>query len=316
MSDLSPINFVTGTLGAGKSYFAMRYVMQYLVLGKPVMCNFDLVGDWAATIQLLRRPGYERLVRSEKLGRFAFRPDSSVRLREARERQEIRGLAFRYDMQDDLYDYRLPGVGEDRGLIVLDEGALRMNSREWSDRAKREKEQYGTSLRSIQWYVNMRKMGWSLLVLAHSEDMLDNQVRHMGGAIIRCRNLSKLRLPIVKIPLFRKPRFVAIHKWPETKPVHIYAREVYGLNKQIADHYVSMEEFDANPDKVGLRPQTVARPPRAIFPAQPGLTYDHASGAARSERQRASTAPEQDEGSPGSVGDGAPGGAARSGTDG
>ncbi len=241
MSDLSPINFVTGTLGSGKSYFAMRYVRDYLREGKIVATNFELTGEWWRTW-------------SKSSGLLA-------RLRADEQADYMRGWqmrenAYRFDVPDDLYDFRLPGEGEDRGLIVLDEGALRMNSREWASRAKDEKERYGTGLRSLQWYINMRKLGWSCLILAHSEDQLDNQVRAMGGAIIRCRNLKKLKIPVVGWTMFRKPRFVAVHVWPETKPVHIYKREIYGLNLSVATHYRSLEQFEANPQTLGIRYQS------------------------------------------------------------
>lgn len=241
MSDLSPINFVTGTLGSGKSYFAMRYVRDYLREGKIVATNFELTGEWWRTWS--RSSGLLARLRADLEADYM-------------RGWEMRDRAYRFDVPDDLYDFRLPGEGEDRGLIVLDEGALRMNSREWASRAKDEKERYGTGLRSLQWYINMRKLGWSCLILAHSEAQLDNQVRAMGGAIIRCRNLKKLKIPILGWNMFRKPRFVAVHIWPETKPVHIYKREIYGLDLSVARHYRSLEQFEANPQTLGIRFQS------------------------------------------------------------
>ncbi len=269
MSDLSPINFVTGTLGSGKSYFAMRYVRDYLREGKVVATNFEFTGDWWRTW-------------SKSSGVIA-------RLRATAEADyqrgwEMRDKAFRFDVPDDLYDFRLPGDGEDRGLIVLDEGALRMNSREWASRAKEEKERYGTGLRSLQWYINMRKLGWSCLILAHSEEQLDNQVRAMGGAVIRCRNLKKLKLPIVGWSLFRKPRFVAVHVWPETKPVHIYKREFYGLDLSVAGHYRSLEQFEANPQTLGIRFQS--RPVKVGINRTPFPNWDRAAARRPAEAVR------------------------------
>jgi len=293
VSDLSPINFVTGTLGSGKSYLATRYIFKYLAAGKVVACNFDLVGPWWDTVHELRQSKLRGLMEEFSLG-----PDLGIR--EAGERYEarakIRELAYRFDVQDDLYDYRLPGEGEDRGLLVLDEQALQMNSRNWEERKKKDAQRYGgNTMRALQFYINMRKLGWSSLVLSHSHEQLDNQLRHMGGAIIRCRNLSKVNIPFTRRSMFKKPRFVAIHIWPETKPVHIYRREVYGLNMRLARHYKSMEEFDANPEPLGIRFQTPPYRKVAQYPPQHKFTWD-SGGANRQqwarEKLRRNIAPE------------------------
>ncbi len=267
---LAPINFVTGTLGSGKSYLAQRYAADYLRRGKIVATNYDFVGRWWETIQLMRGGGI-----FEKMERFNQPPPTLMDHRARMvERAEILKLAYRFDVQDDLYDYRLPGEGEDRGLLIMDEQALQMNTRNWEERKKRELEAYGNAMRSLQFYINMRKLGWSALIISHSHEQLDSQLRHMGGAIIRCRNLAKVNIPFTTVKMFRKPRFVAIHIWPETKPAHIFKREVYGLDLPIASMYKSMDEFDANPERLGFRHQSRPLPKVAIYPAQPKFTWD------------------------------------------
>lgn len=232
---LNPINFVTGTLGSGKSYFAMKYVRDYIAEGKVVACNFDLQGDWWKTWMPKK---VRRLPESEQ---WAWQ-------RDARER------ALRFDVPEDMYDYRLPGEGEDRGLLIIDEGGLRMNSRAWQERKTRDIAKYGTAVKSLELYINMRKLGWSCMILAHSQKQLDNQVQDLGGAIVRLRNFQRVKMPLVGISLSKRPKFLAIHLWPEVGA--ILKREFYGLDMKVARHYRSMETFDADPTSNGLRRQS------------------------------------------------------------
>lgn len=233
---LNPINFVTGTLGSGKSYFAMRYVREYLAAGKIVACNFDLRGDfWRSWMP-------KKVRREPDIVQWQWMRNCRLR-------------ALRYDVPEDLYDYRLPGEGEDRGLLVIDEGGLRMNSRAWQERKSADKEKYGktagAAVKSLELYINMRKLGWSCLILAHSQKQLDNQVQDLGGAIIRLRNFQRVKMPLVGVPLSKHPKFLAIHLWPEVNA--ILKRELYGLDLTTARHYQSMETFDADPVSEGVR---------------------------------------------------------------
>lgn len=289
---LAPINFVTGTLGSGKSYIGMRYIFHYLVGNKPIAANFDLVGNWWETVADLRRSSiWDRLDRWDKKERGLQAAGDRYR-----EMGEIRKLAYRFDVQDDLYDFDLPGEGEDRGLLVLDEQALTMNARNWEDRKRRETAQYGNNMKSLQFYINMRKLGWSALVLAHSHEQLDSQLRMMGGAVLRCRNLAKVTIPMTSIRMFKKPRFIVLHIWPETKPVHVFKKEVYGLNLRIANHYQSMQTFDATPEKLGMRFQAPPLQKVAYYPAQPRYTFD--LGARKRLRERLGTTVEDLAGAP------------------
>lgn len=261
----APISFVTGPLGSGKSYFAMRYIFKYLYAGKLIACNFDLHGDFAKTLSEM---GFSR--------RRSWTPEQRVAWA-----HECRERALKFDIQDDLYNYELPGEGEDRGLLVIDEAGLSMNSRQYSHRQKKDAARYGegAALKSLEFYINMRKKGWSSLILAHSSNHLDNQVRDMGGQIIKLRNLARIKVPFTPFKMARKPRFVAIHIVPDTKPAMIHKREIYGLNIAIANHYRSMETFDADPEAGHGTRRQAQNVKLARQPYQPFYTWD--GGAAR-----------------------------------
>jgi hypothetical protein len=240
----------------------MRRVDEYIRAGKIVACNFDLVGSW-----------YRTMARKNQ-GRLAVyfgRKDPDVHRQRYAVELEMRSRAYRFDVPDDLYGFDLPGDPdeENRGLLVLDEGALRLNARNSVDRLKRAEKEHGHKLKELEFYVNMRKLGWTCLILAHSPKMLDSQVQDLGGAEVRLRNFARVRMPLVGIPMAKNPRFLAIHYWPEVRS--ITGREFYGLDKTIARHYRSMQRFSAAESELtnGLRLQCA---PALI--AQPVETYD------------------------------------------
>jgi hypothetical protein len=232
---LNPISYVTGTLGSGKSYYGMRQVFRYLKDGKVVATNFDLVGDWWRSVAHSSGGFKAKLFKRQAEGVYA-------------KQQQVRSSAYRYDVPDDLYGFELPGDPdkEDRGLLVLDEGALRLNNRNNRERLKRAEAMHGHQLKELEFYVNMRKLGWTCLIIAHSSKMLDSQIQDLGGAEVRLRNFARVKMPIIGVPMSKNPRFLAIHYWPEVRA--ITGREFYGLNITVARHYRSMERFSSSAD--------------------------------------------------------------------
>lgn len=249
----------------------MRMVMDYLSRGKVVAANFDLTGTWWDTA---RKMGKATSL-GEPQGAYLWS-------RGCRER------ALRYDNMDDLYDYTLPGTGEDRGLLVYDEGGLNLNKRTRRTREKRDELRHDNELATMQFYINMRKRGWTCLILAHSAKHLDDQVQDLGGSIIRLRNFARVKLPIIGVGVTKNPRFLAIHYWPEVGA--ITKRELYGLNLKIARHYQSMEEFSYMPETQGLRLQAPLQLCTAGVPTfeewDSGTAAARTAGAPAAERGR------------------------------
>lgn len=273
MSVLNSISFVTGPLGCGKSYFAMKHVIEYLAAGKIVATNFDLTGGWW---MVARHYG----AKSKRLsGRAAY--DWST---------ECMERAYRFDVQDDLYDFDLPGSGEDRGLLVLDEAGLNMNSRLYQLRQKKDKDLHNNPIKSLEFYINMRKRGWTCLVLAHSSEHVDNQVQSMGGGIIKLRNFARVKVPVVGISLAKNPRFLARYFTPDISSTIPEYRQIYGLDKRIADCYQSMQTFDFQPESLGLRLQ---REGWILTPPNDGCDIEALRAAWRgaTPRERRSPAP-------------------------
>ncbi|MGI8541661.1 MAG: zonular occludens toxin domain-containing protein [Rubrobacteraceae bacterium] len=269
---VNAITFVEGPLGCGKSYFAQRHVLDYLARGKVVALNYELRGAWWLTAR-----------RQSKKGK-------KLNDRAAHEWERgARNNAYRFDHMDELYEYRFPVKAEDQGLLVFDEGGLNLNKRMQKDRQKADEIVHDNPLATIQFYINMRKRGWTCLILAHSHDHVDSQVQDMVGGKVKLRNFAKVLVPVFKIPVSKNPRFLAFHYMGGmTKPV---ASEWYGLNYRVASHYQSLDEFELNPPKLGLRLQADTMKGRnwsdePVAGAGVGLGGDRGAGTPAAERGR------------------------------
>ena len=237
------INFVTGQLGSGKSYYATRMAFSYLAQGKYVALNYDLRGRWYGTA-----------------AGMSYTKKGLLKDTPAERYQPLRSMAahcFRFDEIGDLHEWVLPGdpEQEDRGLLVLDEGALRHNSRSYRENMSKAKARHGDDLADLAFFVNMRKRGWTCLMLAQDLEMLDKQLRMTGVTEIQLRNFARMRLPFIKSTVAKNPKFLAVHYQHQKVSMRV-GRDWFGLNKKIANHYKSLALFDRMEDvgSLGMRP--------------------------------------------------------------
>ncbi|WP_165398936.1 zonular occludens toxin domain-containing protein [Shewanella maritima] len=89
------------------------------------------------------------------------------------------------------YDGVLKGKFNDdeAGLMVLDEGAVWLNSRDYrnSDR--------GNMVKKV---VHLRKQGWHVLLIVQDEEMLDKQARDaLGEHVVYCQRTDRMKMPIL-----------------------------------------------------------------------------------------------------------------------
>lgn len=262
---LQAINMVTGHLGAGKSYYGVRKAFQYLAAGKFVMLNFDLIGPWYSTAASLTFSKKQKLRGS---------PGFYERMR------YILRHCYRFYDQSQLYEWTLPGdpAKEDRGLLVVDEAGLRNNTKTWKERGDKAKEETGDQLAELEWFVHMRKLGWTCLMLTQDSDMVDKQVRGTTSNEIHLRNLQKVKLPLVGKPVSRKPFFIAVNYYHEGKSKMINGRESYRLDKKLARHYKSNYMFSRRTAEQMSRPhlmydwdEAMRLQPVPFDPAEPVL---------------------------------------------
>lgn len=173
------IEIFQGTPGSGKSYGAVYRIVECLMQGKTVVANINLVSGWS---QKLARRSFEGLWR---------------------DRSELASLyRSRYIVSSDPQEIsriRLRGRGESRGLIVLDECHLIFNSRDWRN-----------SMQWIKFFSQHRKLGWDVLLVSQNVDAIDTQIRYLAEFHTSIRNLRKMRIPILGLPLSPWPMFLCV----------------------------------------------------------------------------------------------------------
>lgn len=154
-----PNYIITGRLGTGKSLQAVGKIQDYLLEGRVVAANFDL--------------NLEKLVGHNKKETKCFRlPD-----------------------QPTPEDIKSVGLGslrrgeENHGLLVLDEAALFLNTRDFSNKDRKD---------FINFIVHLRKMRWDVMILIQHLDILDKQIRNiLGELIVYCRRWDRMKIPFL-----------------------------------------------------------------------------------------------------------------------
>jgi len=150
---------VTGNLGDGKSLCAVDRARDYASKGRRVVSNFHL--DLAP---LSLRAG--DALSSAVVQVIPAQPSSG-----------------------DLKALGRGGEGEhDAGLLILDECATFLNSRQWNGPDRQE---------IISWMLHSRKLGWDLLLIVQHASALDKQIREM---LVQYHVVVK-RMDRVNIPL-------------------------------------------------------------------------------------------------------------------
>ena len=199
LPSLGVITLVTAPPGGGKSYYSIRRVADALMEGKPVAGNVELSEDWV-----------RRIARRNWV--FWLRP--------FKRREFIRHAQDRYHFTEDLeelFRLRLPGKGEGRGRMVLDEAHNWMNARSWSAEDRKA---------IVKFFSQHRKLGWEVDLIAQHPEMIDKQVRNLCEYIVYLRNLKKASWGGVR--LFPFNLFLAITCWHASKRV-VVKRELFRL---------------------------------------------------------------------------------------
>lgn len=107
----------------------------------------------------------------------------------------IKGKLYRLPDQPSADDLHALGPVHDTGdetkdgLLLLDECATFLNARDWNGKARQAQ---------VEWLVQSRKFGWSLLFIVQSADMIDKQLRStLFDYRVTCKRLDRLRIPFV-----------------------------------------------------------------------------------------------------------------------
>lgn len=215
------ITVCQGTPGSGKSAVAVAKAISHLRKGGVVAANFHLVDQWSnvvarqSPLACLKKSWLHK--KSMSLYERFFYVDSLNAITSI----NPRSLSVEIYKDDGKYS-------EGSGLLILDEAQLVFNSRKWEK-----------NFSWIEFFTQHRKLGWNVLLIAHSIEMIDSQIRPLCEYTSTFRNLQKVRLPVVGLPLSPVPAFLTITRYAglgagassihsrELLPLPIWAAELY-----------------------------------------------------------------------------------------
>lgn len=156
-----PVFVVTGNLGAGKTLVAASRIQKYLNEGRRVATNLDLWLD-------------KMIDPNSKRARCVRLPDIPTV-----ESFKCIGRGYEGDKIDE----------NKNGLVVLDECALWLNSRDWNDKERK---------KLIDHFVHLRKLRWDLIILIQDIEALDKQFRALYAEhTVYCSRLDRYKIPYI-----------------------------------------------------------------------------------------------------------------------
>lgn len=234
-----------GTPGSGKSAAAVAQAIDHLRKGGVVAANFRLTDGWADVVASqhpfskfssefrykLAASLYERFLYIDSLAAvYSINP---------------RKLAVGLHKDKGTYS-------EGAGLLILDECQLIFNSRKWDK-----------NFSWIEFFTQHRKLGWNVLMIAHSIEMIDSQIRPLAEYQSTFRNLQKVRIPLIGLPISPIPAFVVITRYAGlgAGANTIYSRNLYKLPIWAAKLYDSLYVFSAEHWLTDTLPSTCGAPP-------------------------------------------------------
>jgi hypothetical protein len=147
----------TGKLGSGKTLCAVGRIQEYLNQNRPVATNLDL--------------NLHKLVNHNAK----------------------KCVVYRIPDRPKIHDLQLLGKGneshdeEKNGLIVLDECAHFLNTRNFQDKERKV---------VVEWFTMARKLGWDVIFIIQHLNALDKQFRDLFAEhIVYCNRMDRLKLP-------------------------------------------------------------------------------------------------------------------------
>lgn len=220
-----PTYALTGGLGSGKTLSAVGRIKDYLALGKRVATNLDLdltvllpARSKVCTVRLSDFPTYEDL---KMIGRGHYVEEKKA---VAEKQRFARGSSSRAAVDGaKVYSKN----EKHNGLLVFDETAVYLNSRDWSDKGRP---------KVIAWLRHLRKLGWDCIYILQDIDSMDKQIRkgmieHEGI----CKRTDRFSVPLIGGAL----RMFGLGFISRPPRVHICSVK-YGLNMHapVVDRWV------------------------------------------------------------------------------
>lgn len=220
------IQIIQGTPGSGKSAVCTVDMLEFLMSGGVVACNYKLVPGWHYKLADLNpkvRWGLkDRDETAQKYWDRSFRIGTHETV---------------FELSERLRTICPPGkdgrMKEGSARLYIDEAQLLFNTRTWRN-----------NMKFIEFFTQHRKLGWDVYLVAHSSGMIDSQIRDLIEYETRLRNLNKVKV-FGMFPLYPWPAFLAIARYAgiAAGAGEIAWRRLYRLRKEFASLYDSMEVF-------------------------------------------------------------------------
>lgn len=151
------IAMYTGTTGSGKSAHAASVIRFELMVGRPVVANFEINKG------LVKHPELFHYVPNEELSA-----------------ERIEQIARDYWSAPDAPTFREDGL-----TLILDEAQLLFNSRCWQQKGRN---------RYLQFLSQSRKAGYFVILVTQNSRMIDNQFRMLVDYEVNHRKLGQMGL--------------------------------------------------------------------------------------------------------------------------
>lgn len=238
------IEVAQGSPGSGKSAVAVARALLHLRKGGVVAANFSLVPDWASVVagkHFLSTffQDYKHKLALSLHKRF-YRVNSLAAIKAINPRDEAVGV----------YRYK-GGYTEGEGLLILDECQLVFNSRKWEK-----------NFEWIEFFTQHRKLHWNVILIAHSIEMIDSQIRPLAEYASTFRNLQKVKV-FLGIPLSPIPLFLVIQRYSGlgAGANMVAQRDIYPLPLWAAKLYDSLLVFSGDDWGADSKPVNCGEPP-------------------------------------------------------
>jgi hypothetical protein len=258
------IEVMQGTPGSGKSAVSVARAILHLCKGGVVACNFSLVEGWAESIvrnKLIYRLLYAlRFFFPEAAPRYLYRKATCLHSRFFRV-DSLKAIRSIDPVRQAVGVYKYTGkYCEGSGLLILDEAQLIFNARKWEK-----------NMEWIEFFTQHRKLGWNVMMIAHTIEMIDAQIRPLAEFESRFRNMQKLRFPVIGLPMSPYPMFIVIKRYAGlgAGASVIHSRALYPLPLWAARLYDSLLVFSAEQwglDTTAHHCGTAPLPPEGINP--------------------------------------------------
>lgn len=200
------VEIVSGTLGGGKSLYAVETLYGHLQKGGYVYTNIEINVDAVA----------DRLLKSG----YVFDPKRLVKLSSV----SLRGF----------HTEIARGIGSMCVMVVLDEAHLEWNARDYQKARKDE-----TTKEMLNFVTLVRKLDIHLVFITQDSADIDKQIRKKVSTLVFCRNLKKLRIGgLIPCPIPIMVRVFYDVSVGNAKPIMLY-QDIFMSRKWVYPLYNS-----------------------------------------------------------------------------